>query len=215
MRKNINLKKLVEQKVDEAWYNNLDDFYHSVGKAATIGTLGAATLGGCAYCADKGLENNYQYQQNVNKQAAEMSKGGQKDYEEWCEIHHMNPHDSFSMDQYEEWNQTDDGGEMNESRLNNVINRAIKKAFNEARECKGGFCKDGHKAYNQRMRNIDTIVRSTMKDIARLVSERMQQCASSLYQEGVADAEQIAYQWEREIRNAIFSQNLQKKFFQA
>lgn len=87
--------------------------------------------------------------------------------------------------------------------------------MNEARERKGGFSKDDHKAYAQGMNNIETIVRSTMRDVAKLVDERMKECASSLYQEGIADAEQIVYQWDREIRNAIFSQTLQDKFIKS
>ena len=100
---NINeLKKLVEQKVDEAWFNNLDDFYHDVGKCATIGALGAATLGGCAYVADKGVENNYQYNQQVNQQAADNYKYTEEAYEKWCQDHDLNPDDVYVLDQYNE-----------------------------------------------------------------------------------------------------------------
>lgn len=210
--KKSELKKLVEQKVNEAWYNNLDDFYHGVGKCATIGALGAATLGGCAYAADKGAENNYQYNQQVNQQAADNYKYTEEAYQKWCQDHKLNPDDQFTLDQYNEWI-SDDG--INESQLNDIIHSAIKTVMNETRERNGGFSKDGHKKYAQRMNNIENIVRSTMRDVAKLVDERMQECASSLYQEGIADAEQIIYQWEREIRNAIFSQTLQDKFIKS
>lgn len=102
--------------------------------------------------------------------------------------------------------------ELNETRLNKIIHRTIRSLMYEARERK--HIGDGHKAYHQRMCKIDSIVRSTMKDLSRLLSEKMRYCASSLYQEGVADAEQIVYLWEREICNAICSQEIQKKFFQ-
>lgn len=210
--KKKDLKKLVENKVNEAWYNNIDDFYHGVGKAATIGAIGAATLGGCAYVADKGAENDYQYNQQVKQQAADNYKYTKKAYQKWCQDHELNPNKQSTIDQYNEWISNDG---INESRLNNIIQSAIKDVMNEVRERKGGFSKDDHKAYTQRMGNIESIVRSTMRDIARLVSERMQDCASSLYQEGIADAEQIVYQWEREIRNAIFSQTLQDKFIKS
>ena len=38
------LKSIVEQKINEAWYNNIDDFYHGVGEAATIGAVEAGSL---------------------------------------------------------------------------------------------------------------------------------------------------------------------------
>lgn len=210
--KKKDLKKLVENKVNEAWYNNIDDFYHGVGKAATIGALGAATLGGCAYVADKGAENCYQYNQQVKQQAADNYKYTEEAYQKWCQDHEMDPNNPSTIDQYNDWISDD---VVNESRLNNIIQSVIKDVMNEARVRKGGFSKDGHKEYTQRMNNIGTIVRSTMIDIAKLVKERMQECTSSLYQEGVSDAEQIVYQWEREIRNAIFSQTLRDKFIKS
>lgn len=122
------LKKLVEQKVNEAWYNNLDDFYHGVGKTATIGALGAATLGACAYCGDKGAENNYQYAERVNQESAENNKCSEEAYQEWCKAHELNPDDDHTLSQYNDWINDDP---LNESRLNKIIHRAIRKVINE------------------------------------------------------------------------------------
>ena len=69
------LRSIVEQKINEAWYNNIDDFYHGVGKAATIGALGAGSLMGGAYCLDKGLESQERYEQYINQEAAKNSFG--------------------------------------------------------------------------------------------------------------------------------------------
>lgn len=72
MKKNFTesqLWSIVEQKIDEACYNIIDDFYHGVGKAATIGALGAGSLMGGAYCLDKWLENQERYEQSINKAA--------------------------------------------------------------------------------------------------------------------------------------------------
>lgn len=120
------LRRIVRQCVNEAWYNNIDDFYHGVGKAATIGALGAATLGGCAYTADKGAENNYQYNQQLKQQTADNYKHSEEAYQKWCQDHELNPDSQNTLDQYNDW--------ISESRLNNIIHSAIKSVVNEARE---------------------------------------------------------------------------------
>lgn len=114
------LRSIVEQKIDEAWYNNIDDFYHGVGKAATIGALGASTLMGGAYCLDKGLENQERYEQHLNQEAAKNSFGTEPHYQKWCEEHGLNPDDHNTLNQYNEWFE-----DMNESKIRYMVRRAI------------------------------------------------------------------------------------------
>ena len=114
------LRSIVEQKIDEAWYNNIDDFYHGVGKAATIGALGASTLMGGAYCLDKGLENQERYEQHLNQEAAKNSFGTEQHYQKWCEEHGLNPDDHNTLNQYNEWFE-----DMNESKIRYMVRRAI------------------------------------------------------------------------------------------
>lgn len=114
------LRSIVEQKVDEAWYNNIDDFYHGVGKAATIGALGASSLMGGAYCLDKGLENQERYEQSLNQEAQKNSIGTEPHYQKWCEEHGLNPDDNNTLNQYNEWFE-----DMNESKIRSMVRRAI------------------------------------------------------------------------------------------
>lgn len=114
------LRSIVEQKIDEAWYNNIDDFYHGVGKAATIGALGASTLMGGAYCLDKGLENQERYEQYLNQEAEKNSFGTEPHYQKWCEEHGLNPDDHNTLNQYNEWFE-----DMNESKIRYMVRRAI------------------------------------------------------------------------------------------
>ena len=114
------LRSIVEQKVDEAWYNNIDDFYHGVGKAATIGALGASSLMGGAYCLDKGLENQERYEQSLNQEAQKNSIGTEPHYQKWCEEHGLNPDDHNTLNQYNEWFE-----DMNESKIRYMVRRAI------------------------------------------------------------------------------------------
>lgn len=122
----------------------------------------------------------------------------------------MDPNDNNSVSQYNDYLE-DQKNKMNEARLNNIVHRAINGVIKEERERRGGFG-GNNGAYEERMRNIDSIIRSTMRQMARSVSKSMQECESELYNNGITDAEKITYAWEREIRNAIFSQQLQDKF---
>ena len=114
------LRSIVEQKINEAWYNNIDDFYHGVGKAATIGALGAGSLMGGAYCLDKGLESQERYEQCINQEAAKNSFGTEPHYQQWCKEHGLNPDDDNTLTQYNEWFE-----EMNESKIRYMVRRAI------------------------------------------------------------------------------------------
>ena len=114
------LRSIVEQKIDEAWYNNIDDFYHGVGKAATIGALGAGSLMGGAYCLDKGLENKERYEQSINKAAEKSNFGTEPHDQQWCKEHGLNPDDYNTFTQYEEWFE-----EMNESKIRYMVRRTI------------------------------------------------------------------------------------------
>ena len=114
------LRSIVEQKINEAWYNNIDDFYHGVGKAATIGALGAGSLMGGAYCLDKGLESQERYEQYINQEAAKNSFGTEPHYQQWCKEHGLNPDDDNTLTQYNEWFE-----EMNESKIRYMVRRAI------------------------------------------------------------------------------------------
>lgn len=114
------LRSIVEQKIDEAWYNNIDDFYHGVGKAATIGALGAGSLMGGAYCLDKGLENQERYEQSLNQEAQKNSIGTEPHYQKWCEEHGLDPDDHHTLNQYNEWFE-----DMNESKIRYMVRRAI------------------------------------------------------------------------------------------
>lgn len=114
------LRSIVEQKINEAWYNNIDDFYHGVGKAATIGALGAGSLMGGAYCLDKGLESQEKYEQYINQEAAKNSFGTEPHYQQWCKERGLNPDDDNTLTQYNEWFE-----EMNESKIRYMVRRAI------------------------------------------------------------------------------------------
>ena len=114
------LRSIVEQKIDEAWYNNIDDFYHGVGKVATMGALGAGSLMGGAYCLDKGLENQERYEQYLNQEAEKNSFGTEPHYQKWCEEHGLNPDDHNTLNQYNEWFE-----DMNESKIRYMVRRAI------------------------------------------------------------------------------------------
>ena len=118
----ISLKSLVEQKVDEAWYNNLNDFYHGVGKCATIGALGTLGTIGAAHEIGKGLDNQERYEQGLNQQAIQNSNPSEVDYQEWCKQHSMNPNDANSLSQY---NNFTDGDDVDEGRIRNIVRRTI------------------------------------------------------------------------------------------
>ena len=148
--KKSELKRLVEERVNEAWYNNKADFARGLGKVA----LGTAMTAGTLAAMDRGLENNYQYQQELNRQAAHNSQYGEEGYNRWCDNYHMDPDDKMSLEQYNEFLKNQEG-EMNEAKLNKIVHGAIKEAMNEERERQG------------RMRNINSIVRSAIRDLVR------------------------------------------------
>ena len=204
--KKSELKRLVEERVNEAWYNNKGDFARGLGKVA----LGAGITAGALGVIDSGVENQENYQQSVNQQAAQNSLYGEEGFNKWCNKYHMDPNDNKSVAQYNDYLEYQ-RNKMNEGRLNNIVHRAINGVIKEERERRGGFG-NGNGAYKERMRNIDSIIRSTMRGMARSVSKSMQECEAELYKNGITDAEKITYDWEREIRNAIFSQQLQDKF---
>lgn len=204
--KKSDLKRLVEERVNEAWYNNKADFARGLGKVA----LGAGITAGTLAAMDRGLENQEKYQQYVNQQASHNSQYGEEGYNKWCKRYHMDPNDNNSVAQYNDYLEDQKNG-MNEAKLNKIVHGAVKEIMNEERE-RRSFSNDRHSAYEERIGNIDSIVRSTMRDLARSVSKCMQECEAALYSNGVADAEKITYAWERKIRNAIFSQQLQDKF---
>lgn len=119
--KKSELKRLVEQKVNEAWYNNIDDFYHGVGKCATYGAIGtAATIGG-ANLIDKGLENNDKYQETINQQSRDMQGGTDADYMEWCNAHNLNPNSKIAIDQYDDMM----NDKLQESKIKRIVRRAL------------------------------------------------------------------------------------------
>ena len=204
--KKSELKRLVEERVNEAWYNNKGDFARGLGKVA----LGAGITAGALGVIDSGVENQENYQQSVNQQAAQNSQYGEEGFNKWCNKYHMDPNDNKSVAQYNDYLEYQ-RNKMNEGRLNNIVHRAINGVIKEERERRGGFG-NGNGAYKERMRNIDSIIRTTMRGMARSVSKSMQECEAELYKNGITDAEKITYDWEREIRNAIFSQQLQDKF---
>ena len=190
--KKSELKRLVEERVNEAWYNNKADFARGLGKVA----LGAGITAGTLAAMDRGLENNYQYQQELNRQAAHNSQYGEEGYNRWCDNYHMDPDDKMSLEQY------------------NEFLHAQEEGMNEKRE-RRTFWKDGedpHAAYKARLRDIDSIVRSTMRNLARSVKECIQECKAELYRNGVSDADKLTYVWERKILDAIFLNDSINKF---
>lgn len=103
-----------------------------------------------------------------------------------------------------------------EAKIQKMVRKYINEALDEPYDNKRTRRTFGdHEAYDDRVKTIEKIVRHTMKDVAMYVSKRMGECKADLYDEGVADSEPIVYQWEREIRKAIFSESLQKKFCNA
>lgn len=128
------LRRLVEDVVNEAWYNNKDDFYRGVGKTVTAGTLGAAALAGGAYCLDKGLENQERYEQQLNKNAAENLWGSQDHYERWCKERGLDPKDERTSYAFEDY--IGDGIDESKTRyathrhiVENVVRRTLLKIF--------------------------------------------------------------------------------------
>lgn len=119
------LQRLVESKVDEAWYNNIDDFYHGVGKCATIGALGAGSLMGGAYCLDKGLENQEKYEQYLNQEATKMSYGSDHHYQQWCDERGLDPNSSTTQDYYDGWVED----QLQENKIRNMVRRAIVETY--------------------------------------------------------------------------------------
>lgn len=117
----MNLKRLVEQKVDEAWYNNLDDFYHGIGKCATIGALGTLGTVGAGYCLDKGLENQERYEQQLNQEAEKNMYGTDFHYQKWCQEHELDPNSPISHDYYDSWYEE----QLQESRIRYMVKRTI------------------------------------------------------------------------------------------
>ena len=75
--------------VNEAWYNNMRDFKHGVGKCAAIGALGAGAIYGC------GGENNDECQ--VNNYATE------EHYQEYCKENGLDPDEKSSLDMFNDW----------------------------------------------------------------------------------------------------------------
>lgn len=103
-----------------------------------------------------------------------------------------------------------------EAKIQKMVRKCINEALDEPydnKRTRKTF--GGHEVYDNRVKTIENIVRYTMKDVAMYVSKRMSKCKADLYDEGVADSEPIVYQWEREIRKAIFNESLQKKFCNA
>lgn len=156
-----NFKKLVEQKVNEAWYNNIDDFYHGVGKCATIGALAAGGL----YCADKGMQNQELCDKQYNQDVQDKMKGSESHYQKWCSDHGLDPDDSETLAKYNDfigeskkYNKTRKlvenmvrknlKSQLDESRLRNVINKTVKRVLRESFEDDYNSVKD--KFYSSR-----------------------------------------------------------------
>lgn len=97
--KKSELKRLVEQKVDEAWHNNGKDFARAAAKGAFYTGLGLATLYGC----DKGMDNQEAYQNRVNKEAAVNSRYNNDEFNDFCEKNHLNPNDGNSTAQFNDY----------------------------------------------------------------------------------------------------------------
>lgn len=153
------LKRLVEEKVDEAWYNNLDDFYHGVGKCATIGALGT----GLALGAMKGCENDEQYKQSVNQQAAKNMYGSDYHYQKWCQEHELDPNNSGSQDYYNDWCE----GQLQESRIRYMVKRAIVESMVRKtlkRQLTEMTAKDFDDDFNQELRDTKDDKRVAVRD---------------------------------------------------
>lgn len=93
------MKRLVEQKVDEEWYNNGKDFARAAGKGALYTALGLASLYGC----DKAAEKQADYQNRVNKEAAINSKYNNDEFNNFCEKNHLDPNNGNSIAQFNDY----------------------------------------------------------------------------------------------------------------
>lgn len=127
-------KRLVEQKVDEAWYNNSDDFYRGVGKAATIGAIGAGSVMGGGYLLDKGLEQNDNHRNYVNADAAYENTYG--DYDEFCKAHNLDPDKESSTAQFDEYTRQTNENASRYARMRSMVegmvrNELSKRMINE------------------------------------------------------------------------------------
>ena len=150
------IMKSINENVDEAWYNNKEDFKKGakkVGKNIAKGAAGTALAAGMAtgglHCLDKGLENQERYEQNLNRQAKYLGGPTNDEVKQWCIDHEMDPNDANAIDQAYEWlnaEYEDKYGDsmdnvyesknskkikITESKLNAMIMESIKKAINE------------------------------------------------------------------------------------
>lgn len=181
MRKNISkrdLKRLVEQKVDEAWYNNLDDFYHGVGKCATIGALGAGTLYGCGAVLDKGLENQERYEQYLNQEAMKNMYGTDWHYEKWCKEKGLDPDNNGSRDYYDEWVEF----QLQESNIRYMVKRAIVENF-VRRELKNKLSENFDDDFNQSLEDTIDDDRIAKRDFDNEFNDSLKNTKYNIYKQ--------------------------------
>lgn len=80
---------LIEDAVIQVLNEGFGDIAKKVGKgagkAALYGALGAGSL----FCLDKGLENQENYEQELNRQAIELQAPSEDEVSQWIEDHEM------------------------------------------------------------------------------------------------------------------------------
>lgn len=124
--KKSELKSIVEQKVDEAWYNNKNDFYRGLGKVTTAGILGTAGVAAGLGVLDRGLQNGERYEQSLNREAASNTIGTETNYQKWCQENGADPNDRVARSDYEQW-VNDELKESIINKLTRIVSEDVKR----------------------------------------------------------------------------------------
>ena len=130
------LVKLINEEVNEAWYNNKNDFYRGVGKVAVGGALTAGALMGGKKLASsavdavkQGYDNEKVRKEILNKETEKSLYGSPYHFEKWCEEENLNPKDELSWTLYEKWIENkqaeEDEASLNESFLKTIIREEL------------------------------------------------------------------------------------------
>lgn len=147
------IRSCVNEAIDEAWYNDKEDFKNGakkvakkVGKGIVRGALGTAALAGAVYGVDRGLEKDYQYGQKLNRDAVMLSLGKEEDIQKYLKDNNLEDNEQNRREADEYFNQKRDAyfdqypmesvrknkKQISEARLNNIISKSIKKVLRES-----------------------------------------------------------------------------------
>lgn len=95
---------------------------------------------------------------------------------------------------------------INENHLNHIISNSIRKIVSEGDRTRRGFKDSTLKHSTGKGDRLTSILNSFVKETSRLISIQFQDLTQKYAKEGV-NIEPQAYQWEREVRKTLTSNN--------